>query len=239
MNSGRWISRLLSLTFLTLASGTAAMAQFPTHLSGLINDYSPASVKGGPWEMHGTWTLNLRGRWYTGDFSTDMTMSDYGTTATGAVDPTQGGQTAHVHHIILVDASVKWMKNEAEIAAAGCPVFAAPTDNNYGFQITGPLRLLTGNGQPAPFDNTSPPQSRLTVLRHRREGRGRISHILEHHAFVWSPGDLAFRRPTDPRRRYLLELTNLRRALVAGEKAGGRGASFGNPWDVDGYSICS
>ncbi len=113
--------------------------------------------------MHGTWTLNLRGRWYTGDFSTDMTMSDYGTTATGAVDPTQGGQTAHVHHIILVDASVKWMKNEAEIAAAGCPVFAAPTDNNYGFQITGPLRLLTGNGQPAPFDNTSPPQSRLTV----------------------------------------------------------------------------
>jgi len=163
MNLKSWISLLRSLPLVVFVSGAAAIAQSPTHFNGLINDYSPSTVKGGPWEMHGTWTLNLRGQSGIADFSTDMTMSDYGKTGTGAVDPTQPGQTAHVHHILLSDATVLWMANEAEISAAGCPTFAAPTDNNFGFRITGPLTLITGNGQPAPFDNTVPPQSQLTV----------------------------------------------------------------------------
>ncbi len=81
-----------------------------SHFSGLINDYSPASVKGGPWEMHGQWTLNLRREWrwrrdHLADFSADMTMSDYGSTA-GVLDATKGGQSAHTHHIKLTDETI-------------------------------------------------------------------------------------------------------------------------------------
>ena len=42
------------------------------------------------------------------------------------------------------------------------PQLSGPTNNNFGFQFTGKVNLLTGNGQPAPFDPT-PPQSMLTV----------------------------------------------------------------------------
>ena len=35
----------------------------------------------------------------TADFAADMTMSDFGTTAPGAIDPTQAGQTPHTHQI--------------------------------------------------------------------------------------------------------------------------------------------
>src|ERR1700722_7979457 len=75
--------RVLSL--LLLFSGACALAQqnVPAHLSGLINDYSPSTVKGGPWEMHGQWTMDFRREWHgewvtTADFLTDMTMSGYG-----------------------------------------------------------------------------------------------------------------------------------------------------------------
>ena len=162
MKSIKLIS-FLRLPLLLAFASAAAVAQSPTHFGGVLNDYSPSTVKGGPWEMHGTWTLNLRGWSGIADFSTEMTMSDYGKTATGAIDPTQGGQTPHVHHILLAHATVVWMRDEASIAAAGCPTFPAPTDNNFGFMISGPLNLITGNGKPAPFETTFPPQSQLTV----------------------------------------------------------------------------
>ena len=40
---------------LMLASGGQAQEK-AAHFSGLINDYSPTNVKGGPWEMHGVWS---------------------------------------------------------------------------------------------------------------------------------------------------------------------------------------
>ena len=54
-----------------------AQAPTPTHFSGLINDYSPETISGktvGPWEMHGTWSLDLKGRSGLADFSAAMTM---------------------------------------------------------------------------------------------------------------------------------------------------------------------
>src|SRR5271167_3960314 len=86
-------SALPALIVLVLVSANFAVGQQrkPVHLSGLINDYSPlsASVKGSPWEMHGQWSMDLHLESGTADFSADMTMSGYGKTATGAVDPTQ------------------------------------------------------------------------------------------------------------------------------------------------------
>ncbi len=120
-------------------------------LKGLINDYSPSTVKGGPWEMHGQWSLNLNG-WGTADFSADMTMSGYGTT-NNVPDPLLGGASAHTHNITLSHATITWNMT-------GCPTFSPATDQ--GFQINGTVSLLTGNGSNAPFE-TSPPSSTLQV----------------------------------------------------------------------------
>ncbi len=156
MNCRRMISATRVLPVLALVLATAAFAQgkSPVHFKGLINDYTASTVKGGPWELHGAWTLDLRGASGTSDFSADLTMSNYGTT-NGVVDPSKPGNSPHVHHIVMKGATVQWDMD-------GCPTFPAPTNNTIGFQITGPVSLLTGNGQPAPFD-PAPPQSQLTV----------------------------------------------------------------------------
>jgi hypothetical protein len=146
------------LSMLLLASGACAMAQDhqPVHFTGVFNDYSPSTVKGGPWEMHGQWTLDLRpewrGAWRTADFSADMTMSDYGTT-NGVADATKGGQSPHTHHIKLTNQTITWNMD-------GCPTVSPAT--TMGFQISGTVSLVTGNGSNAPFE-TTPPSSMLQV----------------------------------------------------------------------------
>lgn len=138
-----------------LLAGASAFAQGPlaVHFSGVLNDYSPSTVKGGPWEMHGTWSLDLRGDSGTADFSAAMTMSGYGKTTAGAPDPTQGGEGAHTHNIKLTNVIVTWNMN-------GCPTFSPAT--LQGFQINGTVSLITGNGSNAPFE-TTPPSSTLQV----------------------------------------------------------------------------
>jgi hypothetical protein len=143
--------RVLSLLFFVSAICAMAQESRPVHLSGLINDYSPSTVKGGPWEMHGQWTLDLRREWHgewvaVADFSADMTMSDYGTTA-GLPDATKGGQSPHTHHIKLTNKTVTWNMD-------GCPTVSPATLT--GFQIGGTVNLITGNGSNAPFESGTP-----------------------------------------------------------------------------------
>jgi hypothetical protein len=123
---------------------------------GLINDYSPlnTNVKGSPWEMHGQWSLNLHEDTGTADFAADMTMSGFGKTAAGAVDPTQPLQTPHTHHIRLSNAKIIW-------SIAACPAYLPPATTT-GFQLNGTVSLMTGNGSIAPFE-TDPPSSTLQV----------------------------------------------------------------------------
>ena len=158
MKSSSMTSALRAFSLFLLASGACALAQDhrPVHFGGLINDYSPSTVKGGPWEMHGQWTLDLhedrRNVIVSADFSADMTMSDYGTTA-GLPDATKGGQSPHTHHIKLSTTNIVWNMD-------GCPSVSPPTLT--GFQISGPVSLITGNGTIAPFE-TNPPTTMLQV----------------------------------------------------------------------------
>ncbi len=150
-----------ALSLLLLVSGNCALAQGqkPAHFSGLINDYTPANVKGGPWEMHGQWTLDLRREWHgewtiSADFLADMTMSDYGTTA-GVADATKGGQSPHTHHIRLTTPTITQNME-------GCPTFNPPTA--MGFQFSGPVSLITGNGSNATFEvGPSPTQLQVCI----------------------------------------------------------------------------
>jgi hypothetical protein len=158
MKSNTLSSALRALSLLLLVSSACALAQDrrPVHFSGLINDYSPSTVKGGPWEMHGQWSLDFHEEWrketLTADFSADMTMSDYGTTA-GLPDATKGGQSPHTHHIKLTSSNIIWNMD-------GCPAVNPATLT--GFQIKGPVSLITGNGTNAPFE-TDPPTSTLQI----------------------------------------------------------------------------
>jgi hypothetical protein len=146
------------LSLLVLISATCVLAQErrPVHFSGLVNDYSPlsTSVKGSPWEMHGQWSMDLRPERGTADFIVDMTMSGYGKTSTGAVDPTQPLVNPHTHHIRLTNVRITW-------DMTGCPTYMPPATTT-GFQLNGTVSLLTGNGSIAPFE-TDPPSSTLQV----------------------------------------------------------------------------
>jgi hypothetical protein len=146
-----------ALSALALIAATSALAQgpAPVHFKGLINDYSPSTVKGGPYEIRGDWSLDLDGVSGTADFSAAVNMetSDYGI-AEGIVDPTQPAtRSAHTHHIKLTSATLTWSMD-------GCPAFSPST--KVGFQVNGTVSLLTGNGSIAPFE-TDPPSSTLQV----------------------------------------------------------------------------
>ena len=158
MTSKTLASAVRVLSLFLLVAGTCALAQerTPVHFTGLINDYSPlsTSVKGSPWEMHGQWSMDLHPESGTADFSADMTMSGFGTTTAGAVDPTHPLVNPHTHHIRLTNVRITW-------DMTGCPTYLPPATTT-GFQLNGTVSLLTGNGQIAPFE-TDPPSSTLQV----------------------------------------------------------------------------
>src|ERR1700733_9118582 len=164
MKSQTLTSAVRMLSLLLLVSATCALAQTgsfaqdrkPAHFSGLFNDYVPlsASLSGSPYEMHGQWSMDLHPEWGTADFAADMTMSGFGRTAAGAVDPTQPIVDPHTHHIKLTNVRITW-------DMIGCPTYGAPVPTT-GFQLNGTVSLLTGNRQIAPFE-TNPPSSTLQV----------------------------------------------------------------------------
>jgi hypothetical protein len=163
MKNKNLASAVRSLSLLLLVSATCALAQehgsaperWPVHLTGLINDYSPLdpNIKGSPYEMHGQWSMDVNPERGTADFSADMTMSGYGTTA-GVLDATKGGAGAHTHHIALTNAKITW-------DMTGCPTYAT-SPPKMGFQFNNTVSLMTGNGNNAPFE-TTPPSSTLQV----------------------------------------------------------------------------
>jgi hypothetical protein len=121
----------------------------PAHFGGLLNDHTPASVSGGPYEMRGKWTLDVDERRGTGAFSAamDMQTSDYGIIQGNVMKDEPGTRKPHTHHISVTDGvlTLDW--------AARCPQFSPPVKE--GFAITG-TAFVTGNGAPAPFGNPSP-----------------------------------------------------------------------------------
>ena len=136
-----WLVARIGVLVLAVSIGT--LAQTPKHVkfSGLINDYTPASV-GGPWEVRGEWSLKVQGEAGKADFSAVLTMvrSDYWVLAHGNPDdPT--GRVPHTHHVSLVDGEVTPIPN--------------------GFRVSGPA-TITGNGSPAPFGPSSTLQIDIT-----------------------------------------------------------------------------
>jgi hypothetical protein len=116
----------------------------PVHFGGVINDYSPSTSPGGPYEIRGDWSLDVQGGAAT--FSADLNMetSDYGITGATQVDPANPAtRSPHTHHIGMTNATVSYN-------TSACPANSPPTTVS-GLMVTG-TAPTTANGGPAPFD---------------------------------------------------------------------------------------
>jgi len=130
-----WVAHI-GVLVLTVSISTLAQTPKQVNFSGLINDYTPASVAG-PWEVRGEWSLKVKGEAGTANFSAALTMvhSDLGVTLNNGDLNDPKARNAHTHHITLVDGTVTPLAN--------------------GFRVSG-TATVTGNGNyPPPFGPSS------------------------------------------------------------------------------------
>jgi len=145
-NAYSWVVRVIAV--LVLAVGTSAQAPTPQSLGGIINDYTPATGVGGPWEMHGKWSLKANRETGKVDFSAFMTMEhpDYWIVLNPADVDNPGARSPHTHHITMTNATVSY-------DTSSCPADNPTTTGR--FVVTGPVSI-TGNGSAAPFETKGP-----------------------------------------------------------------------------------
>jgi hypothetical protein len=153
-------SAVFTLAAVALAVGASSLAQerIPERFGGLINDYTPSTVAGGPYELRGKWSMRLHRESLTADFSAFLNMEPSGYAADGAsASPTPTNPVgAHTHHITMTGATVTYLTSDP---TGICPGFNPAT--------TGPVLVMTetpqdstvkitANGGPAPFDKNGP-----------------------------------------------------------------------------------
>jgi hypothetical protein len=137
-------------------------SRLPASFSGLLNDYTPPppppnmpaapGVAGGPYEMHGKWSLQLNEARGTATFSAEMTMetADFANTDANH-DPSK--LAPHTHHLGVTDGVIHNDPADPINWQAQCPMFKPPV--SHGFVVTG-TAFVTGNGGNPPFGNPSP-----------------------------------------------------------------------------------
>lgn len=158
-----WTIPVLAIVFLALGAARAQSHDssiVPEHFAGIISEYSPSNVAGGPWEVRGKWTLDIHGSF--ADFTGDVVMetSDYGVTTKSIADPTMVmDRNSHTHHIAMTKALVT-----VTTTPTGCPTYNAPTPSPSGqvIVITGPVDI-TANGQQAPFASKGPSSLQICI----------------------------------------------------------------------------
>ena len=147
--ASRWSTG--GIAVLVSAAGVGGLTQalardtpeVPAHFIGLIDDYSPSTVAGGPYEIRGKWWLDLREQRGTATFSAALNMetSDSGKTV-DLTNPTTRG--AHTHHISMTNATVSY-------DASVCPA-NSPATGSVAVVISGQV-TTAANGGPAPFES--------------------------------------------------------------------------------------
>ncbi len=155
------LSGVVALLALGIGGQDRALAggppPLPTHFSGLLNDYTPTidsntdkAISGSPYEMHGSWKLDVNAQRSKATFSAAVSMeTSEVANASSVFDP--GSLAAHTHHIsvahgVVHDGPMDWQTM--------CPAKFKPPAAG-GFVVTG-TAYVTGNGANAPFGNPSP-----------------------------------------------------------------------------------
>jgi hypothetical protein len=150
--TNKYLRCLTQVGVFVLAVNIGALAQnwtpdrLPEKFSGQINAYTPTTTKAptGPYEIRGSWSMNLKREGTKADFSAavNMILSDGWVLTNSTVPPNFDPSTrnAHTHHITMTDAEVTTLPNNA-------------------IQVSG-TATVTLNGGPTPFAQQSP----LTVV---------------------------------------------------------------------------
>src|ERR1700722_20050366 len=88
----RFTTSLCGVVLVLAAGNLSAQNLRRIHFGGLISDYSPSTVSGGPYEIRGQWSVHVNPSG-TADFSAELNMetSDYGVTSATQVDPANPG----------------------------------------------------------------------------------------------------------------------------------------------------
>ncbi|HTW43987.1 MAG TPA: hypothetical protein VMD58_00455 [Acidobacteriaceae bacterium] len=152
--SFRWTLPIFALLILAVAFSAWAQTPVPVTFHGTINDYTPATPVGGPWEVRGQWSLTLKGKSGKADFSAALNMerSDEGVLLSGGSDFNNPvDRNAHTHHITLVNGAVTLIP--------------------HGFQVTGPATITANGVFPPPFGSTLPV---LTIQVVGATGKGSV-----------------------------------------------------------------
>ncbi len=139
MKNKTFASTASAIVVLVLAACIGALAQSSaptTRFSGMFDTYTPQSttnnVTTGPYEIHGPWSVALKGNSHANFFAAlNMELSDGWvlTQNSGNFDPAARG--AHTHHLTLLNGTVT-------------------TLSTGGIEITGSARI-TVNGVAAPI----------------------------------------------------------------------------------------
>ena len=179
MNSKAFSSavRVIAVMVLALGTGVVAHTQKHTKLRGIINDYTAATGVGGPWEMHGSWSLDLNVDSGKADFSGVMTMEhpDSWIAANPGVPPnppnvdTPVSRNPHTHHITMTDVMVSY-------DISGCPA-NSPATTSAGFVLSGQVSI-TGNGTSAPFEKKGPSTMQVCITGGTEVPYSNVSLVL-------------------------------------------------------------
>jgi hypothetical protein len=144
---------------LTLALGLAQAQDLRrVQFSGTLNDYSPSTVAGGPYEMRGDWTMDVGSSLGTANFSAAINMetSDYGISGATQVDPANPATRGqHTHHITVTNAAVTY-------DTSVCPA-NSPATTGSGVVVTGAVSI-SGNGAPAPFESKGSSTVQICII---------------------------------------------------------------------------
>jgi hypothetical protein len=122
------VACFVAVSAIAMAARARALPSNHTHISGVINDYTPATtvMPNGPWEVRGLWSLKLdEEAGDKADFSASLTMelsspSDVNNPST---------RMQHTHHLTVIGGYI--------------------TPIAGGFEVTGPV-TITKDGGPAP-----------------------------------------------------------------------------------------
>ncbi len=144
---------------LALAAGVGALAQDlrPVVFKGTLNDFTPSTVSGGPYEMRGEWSLKILSSG-AASFTASMTMetSDYGISDATAVDPTNPlTRSPHTHYINMTSGTISY---DTSVCPSNSPATTGP-----GVVITGPVSIA-GNGSPAPFESKGGSTAQICII---------------------------------------------------------------------------
>ena len=168
----RWVP-YIGILVLAVTIGASAQAPTPVHFSGLINDYSPAtfviatmSKTVGPWEIRGTWSLDLQGESGTANFSAalNMELSDYAVVEGIANVDTVGARKAHTHHITMNNATVTENPVDCPGSPAGTPGYTPQLEVNGLADVSGnggtafsqvPLQVCIDGGSAVQYSNVT------------------------------------------------------------------------------------